>query len=74
MINQGLLKEFTDMCEAPAHLIEERMNSKEEVLKKAMTIMHEQSSTRHERLSELEEKDTVLSSVFKDLGVQGSIK
>lgn len=36
--------------------------------------MHEQSSTRHERLSELEEKDTVLSSVFKDLGVQGSIR
>lgn len=74
IINQGLLKEFTDMCEAPAHLIKERMNSKEEVLKKAMMAMQEQSSTRYERLDELEEKCKVLSSVFKDLGVQGSLR
>ena len=74
MINQGLLKEFIDLCKAPAHLIEERMNSKEEVLKKAMITIHAQSSMRHERLGELEAKSNVLSLVFKDLGVQGSLR
>jgi len=74
MMNQGLLKEFIALCEAPAHLIEEHMNSKEEVLKKAMTNIDAQSSTRHERLGELEAKGNVLSVVFKDLGVQGSLK
>ena len=74
MINQGLLKEFKDLCEAPAHLIEEEMNTKEEVLNKAMANIYEQSSTREERLSELTEKENVLSLVFKDLGVQGNLR
>jgi len=74
MINQGLLKEFIDLCEAPSHLIEERMNTQETVLKKAMAHIQEQSSTRHERLSELDEKGNILSSVFKDLGMQGNVR